>query len=172
MKKIEEAHMAQTPVLTLEKPTVEDGASMWQLAETSTLDSNSVYKYIMMCEYFDETCIVARENDEVIGFITGFIPPKQADTLFIWQVGVAESQRGKGLALDLLERLIERDACKNVRYVEATVTPSNKASQSLFKKLARSQGTECNVFDCFGEELFPDDQHEEEKTFRIGPIKG
>ncbi|MFB4212763.1 diaminobutyrate acetyltransferase [Shouchella sp. JSM 1781072] len=164
--------MEQSSVLTLQKPTVEDGAAMWELAETSTLDSNSVYKYIMMCEYFDETCIVAREGDEVVGFITAFIPPKQPDTLFIWQVGVAESQRGKGLALDLLERLIERDVCRDVRYVEATVTPSNKASQSLFKKLARSQGTACNISDCFGEELFPGDNHEEEKTFRIGPIKG
>lgn len=164
--------MEQSSVLTLQKPTVEDGGAMWELAETSTLDSNSVYKYIMMCEYFDETCIVAREGDEVVGFITAFIPPKQPDTLFIWQVGVAESQRGKGLALDLLERLIERDVCRDVRYVEATVTPSNKASQSLFKKLARSQGTACNISDCFGEELFPGDNHEEEKTFRIGPIKG
>ncbi|MFS0785121.1 diaminobutyrate acetyltransferase [Shouchella sp. 1P09AA] len=164
--------MEQSSVLTLQKPTVEDGAAMWELAETSTLDSNSVYKYIMMCEYFDETCIVAREGNEVVGFITAFIPPKQPDTLFVWQVGVAESQRGKGLALDLLERLIERDVCRDVRYVEATVTPSNKASQSLFKKLARSQGTACNISDCFGEELFPGDNHEEEKTFRIGPIKG
>lgn len=164
--------MEQSSVLTLQKPTVEDGAAMWELAETSTLDSNSVYKYIMMCEYFDETCIVAREGNEVVGFITAFIPPKQPDTLFVWQVGVAESQRGKGLALDLLERLIERDVCRDVKYVEATVTPSNKASQSLFKKLARSQGTACNISDCFGEELFPGDNHEEEKTFRIGPIKG
>ncbi|GAF11532.1 L-2,4-diaminobutyric acid acetyltransferase [Bacillus sp. JCM 19046] len=163
--------MAQTPVLTLEKPTVEDGAAMWQLAEESSLDSNSSYKYIMMCEYFDETCIVAKEDDELVGFITGFIPPKQPDTLFIWQVGVAESQRGKGLALDLLLTLCERHACEAVNYVEATVTPSNIASQSLFKKLARTRGTSCRITDCFGEELFPDENHEEEKTFRIGPLK-
>ncbi|WP_078393539.1 diaminobutyrate acetyltransferase [Shouchella patagoniensis] len=163
--------MAQSPVLMLEKPTVEDGGAMWQLAEDSSLDSNSSYKYIMMCEYFDETCIVAKEENDVVGFITGFIPPKQPDTLFIWQVGVAESQRGKGLALDLLEKLLERSVCENVNYVEATVTPSNIASQSLFKKLARSQGTAYSVSECFGKDLFPDENHEEEKTFRIGPLK-
>jgi L-2,4-diaminobutyric acid acetyltransferase len=166
-----EAVMVQTPVLTLTKPTVEDGAAMWQLAKSSSLDTNSSYKYIMMCEYFDDTCIVAKDGDEVVGFITAFIPPKQQDTLFIWQIGVAASQRGRGLGLDLINKLIEREACKDIRYVEATVTPSNKASQALFRKLARIHQTDCQVSSCFSEHLFPGESHEQENTFRIGPLR-
>ncbi|MDC3422085.1 diaminobutyrate acetyltransferase [Aquibacillus koreensis] len=144
---------------------------MWELVNNSTLDSNSVYKYIMMCEYFAETCVVAKEDDKLVGFVTAFIPPEKPDAVFIWQVGVDSSQRGKGIASRLLNHLIEREYCQDVRFVEATVTPSNNASQSLFRKLARDHQTECTVTEFFKEELFPGDDHEEELNFRVGPIE-
>ncbi|MCT2536160.1 diaminobutyrate acetyltransferase [Aquibacillus koreensis] len=158
-------------MITFEKPKVEDGAAMWELVNNSTLDSNSVYKYIMMCEYFAETCVVAKEDDKLVGFVTAFIPPEKPDAVFIWQVGVDSSQRGKGIASRLLNHLIEREYCQDVRFVEATVTPSNNASQSLFRKLARDHQTECTVTEFFKEELFPGDDHEEELNFRVGPIE-
>lgn len=162
---------AKLETVRFEKPTVEDGAAMWELVNQSTLDQNSAYKYIMMCEFFAETCVVAKEGDKLVGFVTAFIPPERQDVVFIWQVGVDSSQRGKGLASKLLHELVERQGCNDVEYVEATVTPSNKASQALFRRLARSYDTECQVSECFSEDLFPGEQHEEELTFRIGPIK-
>ncbi|WP_186576828.1 diaminobutyrate acetyltransferase [Aquibacillus kalidii] len=156
--------------VSFEKPTVEDGAAMWELVNNSTLDQNSAYKYIMMCEYFAETCVVAKQDDELVGFITAFIPPERQDVVFIWQVGVDSSQRGKGIASKMLNHLVERNACQNVRFVEATVTPSNQASQSLFRKLARDHETQCTVSEFFTENLFPSDDHEEELNFRVGPI--
>uniref|UniRef100_A0A0M0KC89 L-2,4-diaminobutyric acid acetyltransferase n=1 Tax=Halalkalibacterium halodurans TaxID=86665 RepID=A0A0M0KC89_ALKHA len=156
--------------ITIGKPTVEDGAAMWELVNKSTLDTNSPYKYIMMCEYFAETCVVAKENERLVGFVTAFIPPEHQDVIFVWQIGVDSSQRGKGLASKLLQELISRDICSNVNYVEATVTPSNKASQALFQKLAREYNTQCEVSECFSEDLFPGDDHEAELTFRIGPL--
>ncbi|OIJ17284.1 diaminobutyrate acetyltransferase [Anaerobacillus alkalilacustris] len=161
-------HMNQT--LTIEKPTVADGALMWQLVKQSTLDLNSPYKYIMMCEYFRETCVVVKENDELHGFITAFIPPDRQDVIFVWQVGVDPSQQGKGIASKMLQELLSRPACKNVRYLEATVTPSNIASQSLFRGYARKNQTNCVVKECFSAELFPGKGHEEELTFRVGPL--
>ncbi|WP_078551877.1 diaminobutyrate acetyltransferase [Bacillus alkalicellulosilyticus] len=157
--------------LTLEKPTVEDGAAMWELVNNSTLDLNSSYKYIMMCEFFAETCVVAKENDKVVGFVTAFIPPERQDVVFVWQIGVDASQRGKGVASKILNELLSREACKDVRYVEATVTPSNNASKSLFRRLAKDYKTDCEILECFSEDLFPGDDHEAELTFRVGPIK-
>ncbi|MBB6454505.1 L-2,4-diaminobutyric acid acetyltransferase [Salirhabdus euzebyi] len=144
---------------------------MWELVNNSTLDQNSAYKYIMMCEYFTETCVVAKEDDKVVGFVTAFIPPERQDVVFVWQIGVDSSQRGKGVASKLLDELINREACDNVRFVEATVTPSNQASQSLFRRLARDHHTNCEVSECFAKELFPSDEHEAELCFRIGPFK-
>lgn len=153
------------------KPTVEDGAGMWELVNESTLDQNSAYKYIMMCEFFAETCVVAKEDDKIVGFVTAFIPPERQDVVFVWQIGVHSTQRGKGLASKLLKELVSRPGCKNVEFVEATITPSNEASQALFRRLAKSYDTKCEVKECFSEDLFPEEGHEEELTFRVGPIK-
>ncbi|WP_332630939.1 diaminobutyrate acetyltransferase [Halalkalibacter flavus] len=167
--------MAPAPIKTgsvqFLKPSVEDGAAMWELVNESTLDQNSAYKYIMMCEFFAETCVVAKENDQVVGFVTAFIPPERQDVVFVWQIGVHSSQRGKGLASKLLHELVQREGCSEVNYVEATVTPSNEASQALFRRLARSFETICEVSECFAEDLFPEEGHEKELTFRVGPIK-
>lgn len=157
--------------ITLEKPSVEDGADMWTLVKNSTLDLNSSYKYIMMCEFFADTCVVAKENGKLVGFVTAFIPPKKQDTVFVWQIGVDSSQRGKGIASKLLNELLKRESCKDVHYLEATVTPTNNASQSLFRRLARKHKTLCQVSDCFSEDLFPGVGHEAELTFRVGPVK-
>ncbi|MDA3129887.1 diaminobutyrate acetyltransferase [Aliibacillus thermotolerans] len=157
--------------LTFEKPTAEDGAAMWELVKNSTLDLNSSYKYIMMAEFFSETCVVAKEKGELVGFVTGFILPEKQDTVFVWQIGVDPSQRGKGLATRLLNHLVERTRrSSGVNYLEATVTPSNEASQALFRKLARTYDTACEVSECFSEDLFPGEEHEAELSFRIGPF--
>ncbi|RXJ00385.1 diaminobutyrate acetyltransferase [Anaerobacillus alkaliphilus] len=160
--------MEQT--IRIEKPKVTDGALMWNLVKQSTLDNNSPYKYIMMCDYFKETCVVVKQDEKLLGFITAFIPPEQQDVIFVWQVGVDPSQRGKGIASKMLAELIRRPACKNVRYLEATVTPSNQASQSLFRGLARKKHTECAVKTCYSAKLFPTNDHEEELLFRVGPL--
>ncbi|SDJ11858.1 diaminobutyrate acetyltransferase [Natribacillus halophilus] len=167
--------MSATPVLHKEKlefdkPAVQDGSKMWELAKKLGLDLNSSYKYLMMSEYFSETCVVAKEEGELVGFITAFILPEQDDTVFVWQVGVDSSQRGKGLASRMLDELLERNACQEIKFLEATVTPSNDASQKLFRRLARTNGTACHVSECFSEELFPEDHHEPELSFRIGPM--
>ncbi|GGM40875.1 L-2,4-diaminobutyric acid acetyltransferase [Paraliobacillus quinghaiensis] len=144
---------------------------MWELVNQSTLDQNSAYKYIMMCEYFANTCVVAKEANNLVGFITAFIPPEKPDVVFVWQVGVDSSQRGKGIASKLLNELIRRLSSEGVRFIEATVTPSNKASQALFQSLARKHNTQCEISEFFTKDLFPDDDHEEELNFRVGPIK-
>ncbi|SHN31314.1 diaminobutyrate acetyltransferase [Gracilibacillus kekensis] len=153
------------------QPTKHDGAAMWELVTNSTLDTNSPYKYILMSDYFSDTCVVAKQNNQVVGFITAFIPPKKQDAVFVWQVGVDASQRGKGIASKMLHYLLESDACKNIQFVEATITPDNKASQSLFQKLARDFNTEFTSSEFFTKDVFPGDEHEEELKFIVGPIK-
>ncbi|NEU31872.1 diaminobutyrate acetyltransferase [bacterium LRH843] len=152
------------------KPSLQDGAAMWELVKQSTLDENSAYKYLLMCKYFSETCAVAKEEETVIGFVTAFIPPEKQNVLFIWQIGVSASHRGMGIASQLLHEVSRRHG-KQIEYVEATITPSNKPSQALFQRLAKTYETTCEVSECFQKDLFPQDQHEEEQLYRIGPFK-
>lgn len=139
--------------------------------KTKVLDLNSPYSYLMWAKYFNKTSIIAEIDDELVGFISGFIQPHSPHTLFVWQVAVDKSQRGKGLATNLLVNLLKQLEDKNIHYLEATVTPSNLPSRNLFTGLANKLETNCKVKECFSAEQFPDSTHEPEFTYRIGPLK-
>lgn len=152
-------------------PNKYDGAAVWELIKgTGVLDLNSSYSYLMWCEVFSETSVVALKEDEIVGFISGFNHPDTPNTLFIWQVAVNESERGMGLGTKMLFELLNRNNSDDVHYVEATVSPSNAASQHLFKGLAKKLDTNCVIGDYFSSGDFPQEGHEDELLFKIGPI--
>lgn len=153
------------------KPCAEDGADIWHLVkDTGILDLNSVYSYLMLCRFFSDTCVVAEYDGKIVGFVSAFRPPECREVIFVWQVAVAESQRGKGVGIALLKELLKREACAGVRFLEVTVTPSNIPSRSLFRKLARETGACCEVSEFFPVRLFPGGKHEAELMYRIGPF--
>jgi L-2,4-diaminobutyric acid acetyltransferase len=159
-----------TPELVFEKPNEQDGGEMWNLVkESGVLDENSSYSYLMMCKFYKDTCAVAKCEGELAGFVTAFRPPEKPDTIFVWQIGVAKNHRGKGIATKILKELLERE--DDVKYLEATVTPSNRPSESLFRGMAKKFDTKCKVTECFSAEHFPEEGHEPEMTFRVGPIR-
>lgn len=148
----------------------EDGSTIWQMVkESGILDLNSVYSYLLLCREFGSTCLVAEVEEEIVGFVTAFKPPRREDTIFVWQVGVDPSQRGRGIAGTLLEELLALPACDDVEWLEATVTPSNRPSRKLFESLADRLEASCDVQPYLGPRHFPGD-HEPEELFRIGPI--
>ncbi len=154
------------------KPTKDDGAAVWNLInEMGVLDLNSSYSYIMWCEIFAETSIVAERDGETVGFISGFIHPDTPNTLFIWQVAVNQSERGQGLGTKMLFQLLNRDYREPVQYLEATVSPSNTPSNHLFWGLSRKLDSNCVISDYILSEDFPEAGHEDELLFRIGPIQ-
>ena len=113
-----------------------DAAAIWRLVcGCETLDNNSCYAYLLLCSDYADTCLVSYDGDRLAGFVAGYVPPKRADVVFVWQIGVDPRYRGQGLGLQLLSQLVNRSA-DGVRYLEATVTPGNYASQRLFHSLA------------------------------------
>ncbi|MPZ54687.1 MAG: diaminobutyrate acetyltransferase [Acidimicrobiia bacterium] len=149
-----------------------DAAEMWRLARKS-VDPNSPYSYLMLEEYFSDTCAVAELDDEMVGFVTGFRPFSHPETLFIWQIAVDESTQGMGIAGQLLDHVVKRPHVPRLRYLEATVTPSNEQSIRLFRGFARRWETECVEEELFADSDFPDDtsdNHEAEVRFRIGAL--
>jgi L-2,4-diaminobutyric acid acetyltransferase len=106
----------------------------------------------------------------MVGFISGYLLPRRPDTLFVWQVVVAESVRGQGLALRMLNTLLERPACGDVDFVETTITASNTASQALFRKWAAQLPTGAVQTPCFDKHTHFEGRHESEQLWRIGPI--
>jgi L-2,4-diaminobutyric acid acetyltransferase len=157
---------AQHSTLDYRLARLEDGAALWSLARSNDLDENSPYAYLLWSEYFRSTTVVATDDrDAAVGFVMAFLRPDDPDTVFVWQVGVAADHRRRGIAGRLLDELFERTGA---RAVEATVTPSNSASQTLFRRFGERHGLAVAVEPLFPEELFPTG-HEAELRFRISP---
>ncbi len=163
-------------------PAVVDGSALHGLVERCPpLDLNSVYVYLLLASHFRDTCVVAERDQQVVGFLSAYIPPRQRETLFVWQVAVDAVARGRGLAGRMLDEALGRPACAGVSYVETTVTPSNEPSRRMFQAWSKRRGTECRISVYFPGELFSgaDSEesadagtppHEAEELLRIGPF--
>ncbi|XKG61904.1 diaminobutyrate acetyltransferase [Caenispirillum salinarum] len=162
----------------IRRATGEDGAAMFDLVrDTGSLDVNSPYAYLMMGHWFADSSVVAERDGEIVGFIVGFVPPRQPDTVFVWQVGVAPSEKGRGLGKKMIDALLDLPGPqgRRPRYLEATVTPSNTASEMLFRGTAKRHEASIRISELFPGEWFPASQggadtHEPERLFRIGPL--
>lgn len=155
--------------IIIRKPRASDGYEIHQLiANSPPLDLNSMYSYYLLSDHFGDSCVVAEWGGKVAGFISAYRIPQRPHTLFVWQVVVAPSLRGKRIAWRMLESLISRFAPAEVTQVEATVNPSNHASRGLFERLATERGSKLQ------EEIFlestafgPTGEHESEILLRI-----
>ncbi len=166
----------QVPSIAFREPTVEDGPSIYDLVNRcKPLDVNSRYLYLLQCSHFANTCAVAESDGSVQAFISAYVLPDQPDRLFVWQVAVDATLRGQGVAGWLIDELLTRPHLNGIRYVEATINPSNNASKKLFASLARKHGSEMNESMLFNAELFGpalgEESHEAEVLFSVGPIK-
>lgn len=159
------------PSVSFRHPVVADGAALWRLARDSgALDLNSPYYYLAFCARFARSSIVAEEDGQVLGFVTGLLDPDDT-TLFVWQVGVDAAARGRGIASRMLDALLDSDSCRGVRRLDTTVTPSNAASLALFRALARrwEAQIEESVF-LRSADFPPEDRHEPENLLSIAPL--
>jgi len=157
--------------LSFRTPIANDGVAMHALVERcKPLDVNSQYCYLILCEHFPSTCVIVEKDNEVVGFITAYIPPRKRDTLFIWQVAVDARLRGQGLAKKMLGTLLSRSNLKRANYIEATVNPSNGASRALFQSLANDCSCAFDEELIFPATMFGEGNHEQENLIRVGPI--
>ena len=162
--------MSVTATPVLRHPTADDGRGVQALIEaTGVLDVNSTYAVVMTLQHFTATSVVAVEDGAVVGFVTAYRLPERPEVLFVWQVGVDASQRGRGLATRMLRWLLQAPANDAVRFLETTVTPSNAPSRALFRGLARRTEADCSVGSGFTAEQLGAG-HEPEERFRIGPF--
>lgn len=125
----------------------------------------------MWCTYFSKTSVVVAKQGRIVGFISAFIKPETPNTLFVWQVAVDATERGKGLATEMLQYLLEAASSTNINYLEATISPSNIPSQKLFLGIANKLDTVVNISPCFTATDFPEAGHEDEQVHLVGPFK-
>jgi L-2,4-diaminobutyric acid acetyltransferase len=167
----ERPNLRRAEEFVLRKPEVSDGSKIFGLVEAcKPLDRNSVYSYLLLCHHFAETCVVAEDEGDIIGFLSGYRPPDREEVFFVWQVAIAPHLRGRGFGKLLLKEALKRPAARGCSFLETTITPSNEPSQRLFTSLARDLKARCTVVSCFSGEDFGEENHEAEHLFRIGPF--
>ena len=152
-------------------PVREDGQAVHDLVEASgKLDTNSLYTNFLQCTHFSSTCMLAELDGVIIGWVSGYRPPEELSTLFVWQVAVAEAARGKRLARRLLSKLLESDGCVGVEQVKTTITPDNASSWKMFEGFADEfDATVTDKVWLCGERHFGND-HDSEHMLTIGPL--
>jgi L-2,4-diaminobutyric acid acetyltransferase len=156
--------------LHIRTPRREDGAAVWRLVgDTGGLEQNSAYAYLLMCTHFQNTCLVAERRDRLLGCVLAYRPPREADSVFVWQVGVASDQRGAGLGSRMLDELVKLPACRQLHFLTASVSAGNRASHALFSGFARRHGAALTEKEFLPESCFPQ-KHAAEPLLRIGPL--
>lgn len=163
---------AQNSDIILRRPQINDGAAVHALIKACPpLDLNSTYAYLLLCHHFAETCVVAQKGGQLVGFISGYIPPTQPNTFFVWQVAVHADARGCGLGNSMLHYLLQQPASTSVQYVDTTVSPSNQASRAMFARFARSRDADITEKPLFTRAMFGNAaEHEDEMLLTIGPF--
>lgn len=157
--------------LELRSPRPTDAYQLNRLVAASPpLDSNSVYCNLLQCLHFADTSVAALINDEVVGFISAYCPPNEPEILFVWQVVVAESVRGSGLAKHMLGWLVDQPATEKAIGLATTITLKNTASWALFESFARDCGVIPAKSLLFQKERHFASQHDDEYLLRITPL--
>lgn len=157
--------------ITFRKPEAADGYAVAQLiAACPPLDQNSVYCNLLQCADFADTCILAERDDKVVGWISGYRPPGEPDTLFVWQVAVHADARGCGLAGRMLEALLQRPGAESVKRMKTTITADNKGSFALFRSFAKRAGARFDEAAGFDKTTHFHGKHDSERLITIGPL--
>ncbi len=147
-----------------------DGPAVHALvAAVGTLELNTGYAYLLLCDHFGSTSVVAERDGRLLGAVLGYRPPSRPDAVFVWQVGVHPDARGTGLGKKLLAAFARSAGAAGARYLEATVAPSNAASRALFTSFARSESAPLEEHPGYGAPHLPEG-HEPEPLLRIGPL--
>ncbi|CAH7232505.1 L-2,4-diaminobutyric acid acetyltransferase [Vibrio chagasii] len=150
------------------EPSADDGDDIFNLiAQCPPLDTNSSYCNFLQSTHFSKTCLIARYDGEVSGFISGYLKPEDPTTLFVWQVAVSPKYRGKGLARQMLRALLSREVLQGVRAIETTITRDNVASWALFKKVDAQNGQKGSVSTFLDQTTHFKGKHDTEYLYRI-----
>lgn len=152
------------------RPKLADGINIHRLITNSPpLDVNSSYLYFLQSSHFADTCVVAEKNGEILGFVSGYLRPDNPTELFVWQLVVSKHGRGQGVAKSLVRQQIAQ-ALKlqpELKTISCTISPSNLASQGVFKSLGKHFGLQLEVKEFLTETHFAGTDHEAEDEYTL-----
>lgn len=159
------------PICEIRAPSADDAVAVHDLiGACPPLDTNSLYANLLQCTHFAQTCALARDKEGILAWVSGYLPPDQPDTYFLWQVAAHPRARGRGVAKRLITEILRRDVCAGVRQLQTTITADNAASWRLFEAVADTLGAPLRGEMFFERKRHFADRHDSEFLVTIGPI--
>ena len=113
---------------------------------------------------------MAERNGVIEGWVSGHRVPTDPSLFFVWQIAVAETARGHGLARRMIEALIARPAVRGASALITTITDDNRASWALFESLASKWDASLEKSAMFDRESHFNGAHDSEWQARISPL--
>lgn len=86
-------------------------------------------------EHFSDTSFIIHIDEDVAGFIIGFISPKKPETAYVHFVGVNPEHRTQGIGRKLYDLFTSAVKELGARHIECVTSPSNTLSINFHKKL-------------------------------------
>ncbi|CCW19639.1 L-2,4-diaminobutyric acid acetyltransferase [Sphingobium indicum BiD32] len=114
--------------------------------------------------------MIAERDGAIVGWVSGYRPPSEPGSFFVWQVAVAPAARGHRLGARMIESLLGRPSAKGVTHLITTVTEDNRPSWALFEGLAKQWGAPLAKSAHFERETHFAGAHATEWLACIGPL--
>ena len=101
------------------------------------LDVHTPYTYWVISEFFGDCSYIARDGETPIGFITCI---KNNAKMLIWQIGILEEYRSKGISYILIDKALTNATMQGLADVYVTIAEDNKSSYYAFKNYCAKNG--------------------------------
>lgn len=88
---------------------------------------------LALVQEFGETCLVARSDDGVLGYLIGFVTPD--GTGYVHLIATRDDARGSGLGRDLYGVFAEAARRQGAVRLKAITSPGNKGSAAFHRSL-------------------------------------
>lgn len=141
--------------LTIRKATEKDSHKIWVLMKELAvfekyIDSFAITPEVVKNSGFrknppDFHCIVAEDNDEIVGILVYYFLPYTAQNkpaIYLKELYVDENYRGHKIGENLMFALKEEAKKNNCGQIKWTVAPWNKAGQKFYERLGATENNE------------------------------
>ncbi|PWH81198.1 GNAT family N-acetyltransferase [Brumimicrobium oceani] len=141
--------------IIIRKATEKDSHKIWVLMKELAvfekyIDSFAITPEVVKNSGFrksppDFHCIVAEDNDKIVGILVYYFLPYTAQNkpaIYMKELYVDENYRGRKIGERLMKALWDEALVHNCEQIKWTVAPWNKAGQKFYERLGANQNNE------------------------------
>lgn len=110
------------------------------VASCAPLEVHTAFTYWVTFEHWGDFCFVLLKEDRITGYVSAIGSGRHRDTIYLWQIGVAEELRHRGMAQHLISAVVGAAVAKGYRTAQVSIAKDNEASRRAFERYATSRG--------------------------------